>query len=527
MMQLDEIWESDIRSNAPAAVKPPPIPRLRGTVAWLAPDLALSLALTTLFLLFALGGGATSLFHDSDTGWHIRNGGRIVSTGMLPRVDPFSFSKPGEPWVAWEWGADVLTSLTYSVSGLAGVALLYGLCIAASVWMWARLNAAAGGSFVLTCLFFFPMLPVTNLHWLARPHIFSWLFLLATVWFCERMPRPPRWGHLVFAAVFTALWANIHGSFFFGPLIALIYGAGAYLKPLIWKNAGPTRARGYVLLALAAFTGTLANPSGWRLHQHVFSYLFDTRLLASISEFQSFDFHAEGAIPVILTLALSFTGAIAALAARKPERFLLSVLLAAVALRSVRALPIAALLLLPLANGSISTALFHAAGLTPGLRRALDNILAYGFRLQAIQTRFHGFAMVPLAAILIYASIQASAGFPRNEFPVEAASQVASLPAGARIFAPDTYGGYLIYRFDGGRKVFFDGRSDFYGVAFVESYRRLRDLQPSWRTEFNRWKFTYALMPTDSRLIPALEENGWREIYRDPTAVLLTGRARL
>ena len=50
---------------------------------------------------------------------------------------------------------------------------------------------------------------------------------------------------------------------------------------------------------------------------------------------------------------------------------------------------------------------------------------------------------------------------------------VASLPVSARILAPDTFGGYLIYRFNGERKVFFDGRSDFYGTDFIERYLRL------------------------------------------------------
>ena len=37
---------------------------------------------------------------------------------------------------------------------------------------------------------------------------------------------------------------------------------------------------------------------------------------------------------------------------------------------------------------------------------------------------------------------------------------VPSVVDGARLFAPDMYGGYLIYRFAGERKVFMDGRSD-------------------------------------------------------------------
>ena len=55
-------------------------------------------------------------------------------------------------------------------------------------------------------------------------------------------------------------------------------------------------------------------------------------------------------------------------------------------------------------------------------------------------------------------------GFPRDQFPVEAARH---LPPQARLLAPDKFGGYLIYASNGQRKVFFDGRSDFYGVEFM------------------------------------------------------------
>lgn len=538
-MNLPQTLDVTAPAGATAALELQRTGLRRNLIAWLTPDLALTFALTTLISLFFIFGAATALFSDSDTGWHIRNGERILSTRSLPHTDPFSFSKPGGPWVAWEWGADVLMGAVYRLSGLGGVALLYGLSISASVWLSFRLNGEAGGNVLLACLFIVPLLPITKLHWLARPHIFSWLFLLGTVWVCERLPRRLRWRHLTLVAVMAAAWANLHASFFFGPLIASIYAAGAYLKPLIWRPVvwdvhGPPiqepcdcRGRGYILLALVASVGTLVNPNGWRLHQHVFSNLSDTRMLARIIEFQSFDFHSAGAFLVMLTLAICFAGAFAALTAHKPERFLLSMLLTAVALRSVRALPIAALLLLPLANGSITVVLRHAGNLTPHLRHRLDDVLDYGDRLQTIQQRFYGFAIVPLVAILIFGSIRTSAGFPANEFPVAASKIISSLPASARIFAPDTFGGYLIYRFNGDRKVFFDGRSDFYGREFSERYLHLKEVQPDWRTEFNRWNFTHVLLPPNYRLISELEANSWQELYRDRTAVLLTGRPRL
>jgi len=534
-MNLGQTLDTPIPTGATWATGPQPAARVRGLIAWLAPDLALTFALMTLLWLFFILGGATALFNDSDTGWHIRTGERIISSRSLPHVDPFSFSKPGEPWVAWEWGADVLMAAVYRASGLGGVALMYGLSIGAAVWMWFRLNRAAGGNCLLACLFFVPMLPTTWMHWLARPHVLSWLFLLGTVWLCERMPPRLGWRHLTAVAVTSAVWANLHASFFFAPLIALIYAAGAYLRPLIWEVRGrPSRretrgssARSYVLLALAALAGTLANPNGWRLHQHVFSYLSDSQLLAHVGEFQSFNYYLDGAFPVMLALAICFAGGFAALAAQKPERFLLAMLLTALALRSTRALPVAALLLLPLANGSITAVFSRAANLAPRLRHGLDATLTYGSRLQAIDRCFHGFAIIPLVAILVFASIRTRAGFPADEFPVAASATVASLPANARILAPDTFGSYLIYRFNGERKVFIDGRSDFYGVEFASGYSRLVTVRPGWREEFNRWNFTHALLPPDHPLIPALEANGWQELYRDRTAVLLTGRSGL
>src|SRR6185437_6107337 len=104
---------------------------------------------------------------------------------------------------------------------------------------------------------------------------------------------------------------------------------------------------------------------------------------------------------------------------------------------------------------------------------------------------------------------------------VAAASAIASLPADARILSTDSFGGYLIYRFRGERKVFFDGRSDYYGSAFLNDYMRLIAALPGWREQLNRWHFTHALLPPDCALIPALEAIGWPELYRDRTAVLL------
>src|SRR4030088_3032576 len=62
---------------------------------------------TLLLWLFA-GGGAKTLLGDGDTGWHIRTGDYILERYTVPQKDIFSFTRPNEPWFAWEWLSDIL-----------------------------------------------------------------------------------------------------------------------------------------------------------------------------------------------------------------------------------------------------------------------------------------------------------------------------------------------------------------------------------------------------------------------------------
>lgn len=500
-----------VRSAAPV--------RRRDLARLLTPDLAVTASLVTLFYVFFLFGGTTALFRDADAGWHLRAGERMLASGTLPVTDRWSFSRPDAPWLAWEWGSDLLTAAVHRAAGLSGVAAIYGLAIAASVWLWFRLNWAAGGNFLLACILASPLLSTINLHWLARPHIFGWLLMLLTALWCECLPAKVSATSLAGAAALGAVWANVHGSFVLGPLFFMLYAAGTWLAPRIWTVQGGEPGVALKLGAAMA-AGTLLNPYGWSLHTHVLKYLSDAALLDRIGEFQSFNFHAEGAAQIISALLIGIAGGIAALGTRNLARFLVAMLFAAAALRSARMLPVAALILLPLANGTITAALRNAEMAT-GLRNALNAFFAYGDSLRALDSRCTGLAAIPLAALLLLGATRLPAGFPSDQFPVKASVAVASLPSDARIFSSDKFGGYLIYRFAGERKVFFDGRSDFYGADFLKSYSRIVQVRPGWQKDFAQWGFTHALLPVDYSLIPALKAEGWTEMHRDSTAVLL------
>ena len=522
---------------------------MRSRVSWLVPDIALVASLVTLFYCLFLFDGPRKLFRDSDSGWHIRTGEGILATGRLPRTDSYSFTRTGASWFAWEWASDVLMGAVHREAGLGGVAALYAIAIAASVWLWFRLHWAAGGDFFIACAMASPMLSTANLHWLARPHVFGWLFLLMLLWYMERAGNRTRAetsgngsasGSLGSAdtsvcatgaimAGGTALWANVHASFFLAPGIALVYAVSHAARPLLWeldRRVEWAKARWYLMAAAFAAVGSLATPYGWNLHVHVARYLADGELLSRVGEFQSFNFQAAGTFQILLTLLLAGLGGVLALSEKKVAHFLLAAILIAAALRSARGLPLVALAVLPLANGSITEALKRSRNLAPAFKRGLEAFLSYSRRLRVLDAGLGGYALAPVAALAAFLWMQlpavaARTGFPPDQFPVAAAAELEKLPEGIRLLAPDKFGGYLIYRFAGKRKVFFDGRSDFYGTEFMKQYGRMMQLRPGWREQVRGFGFTHALLPSDYPLADGLEQLGWQRLYRDRVATLL------
>ena len=474
-------------------------------------------ALTLLYCL-VLYDGWRQLFRDSDTGWHIRAGEQMLNSHTLPYTDPYSFSRANAPWIDWEWGADVCMGLTHRVGGPAAVAVLFASIIAMTTWLWWQLTWTLGGDFLVGWLLAVPMLSTTNLHWLARPHIFSWSLALLALILIESGVES--W---IAVALLSVVWVNVHASFFLLPVMLLLYAAGEWISYFFFADARTPRTRWLVGAAFVAIVSSLLNPYGFHVHKHVFEYLSNSELIDRIGEFQSFNFHAAGAGQILAGLGAAALGGVLALTQGRVSHFLMAALFLALGLRSARGLPLVALLILPLANRAVIQALRETQALKPALRKWLSGATQYSGNLRKLDQRQSGLALVPLIVVcLVFAArsggAQKWAGFPPSEYPVEA---VKHLPPDARVLAPDMYGGYLIYRFNGERKVYFDGRSDFYGIAFMKNYIELVEVRPNWLDEFERQHFTHALLPVRYSLVPALLQKGWRRLYNDEVATVL------
>ena len=93
--------------------------------------------------------------------------------------------------------------------------------------------------------------------------------------------------------------------------------------------------------------------------------------------------------------------------------------------------------------------------------------------------------------------------------------------AAPRLLTSDQWADYVIFRLYPRQRVFFDGRSDFYGPGLLADYRALMLAGPNWQELLKRYSFEAALLPRDWPLSSFLgREPGWREVYHDRVAVL-------
>src|SRR5947209_9798836 len=237
----------------------------------LLPSLADFAFLTPMVFLFGRMHGLKSLLSDGDTGWHIRTGEWILAHGRIPTRDIFSFSKPGEPWFAWEWLSDVVFASLNAWGGLQAVVLLSVLLLSltfALLFLLVRRRANALVSIGITVL----AAIAASIHYLARPHLFTLLFLVLFYAALEQVRAGRTRLHgvpwLAILPVATVLWTNLHAGFVAGVIMIAAYGAGELLTLAIAPDSGAAgpritawrQARHYFLSASLCLAASLINP---------------------------------------------------------------------------------------------------------------------------------------------------------------------------------------------------------------------------------------------------------------------------
>jgi hypothetical protein len=105
--------------------------------------------------------------------------------------------------------------------------------------------------------------------------------------------------------------------------------------------------------------------------------------------------------------------------------------------------------------------------------------------------------------------------FPEKALPLLLAPDV------HRIFAEDQWGDYFIYRLYPQKKVFIDGRSDFYGDDFDDAYLDVMNVQTGWQKKLDKYSIdTIAIAPKFALTQTLKISRDWRLVYDDGIALV-------
>lgn len=456
-----------------------------------------------------------ALLADADAGWHIRTGDWILQAGRVPAQDLFSFSRPGATWFAWEWLADVIFALCHRWYGLSGVVGLAAVVLCFSAALLALWLLRRGTGLWLAAAVTLVVVNASSVHYLARPHIFTLLLFTLALWIVDedrRRPTPWLWS----LVPLTALWANLHGGF-----VAWLATLG-WLLLVCLVGRDRTALRRYGLLTAFSAAATLLNPYGWHLHRHILEYLRSSWILDNVQEFQSPSIRSESMLVFAVLLLAGVALASRALARGRWFEGGLVLLWGLAALRSARHIPLFAIVAAPVI--AAECAAWWSARAARSAPASAARVFWESGQGLARSRRFSAWAP-GLAALALWVTLgqTAIADFPDRRFPVAAVSRhLDCLASGARVLTSDQWADYLIFRLYPRQRVFFDGRSDFYGPLIGADYQALLLAGPRWSEVLARYRFAIALLPREWPLARILERDPeWQLLDRDTVSEVL------
>jgi hypothetical protein len=409
------------------------------------------------------------------------------------RVDVFTYTIRGAPWLNQQWGAQLFLSSWFAALGWKGLTVLQGLVAGGcygGVYLVARRRGATEALAAGATLVAFGVAGSVPGALALRPQLLALpLFVLALWIVLERREAPRRLWALPLIGV---IWANMHGSFVLLTVLLLIaLGDDLARRSPAWRRTA--------LFAALSLVTPLVTPWGLSTYTYVWHVSTDPMVRQVITEWRPM----LDQTPANVAFALVTIGAAAALWRRRSRRLTLEealllvvfTLLAALSARNVlwwsAVLPV--VLSGPLAGWRVGGA--WSAGATRVVAASLAALIAVGaVRLTEIDD----------AAL-------------RSEAPPGITTWLAGRPSDERIFA-EWWGGWFEFALPD-RPMFVDARVEIFPDAIWQDYLTVVDAEPSWNELLDRWHVDTIVLARDHHpeFAAALASDpGWALAYDGP-----------
>ena len=463
-------------------------------------------------LFAALATAPWPLLGDPDSHWHIAIGDWILAQGAVPVVDSHSHTFNGRPWIAKEWLSQLVLALAHKAGGWGAILALCAASIALTFALLLRLLLHDIRA-LPAALFTAAAVVMTMPHFLARPHVLAFPFLL--LWVAglvravedRRAPRPV----LLLAML---VWANLHGGFTLGLVLC---GAFALEAVMAARHAAERRRllAGWAAFGIAALLAACLTPYGPQ------SMLVTLRIfglgdaLNLIDEWQSPDFQAQPLqeIVVLIGLALCLAGGL------KLPLLRLPIVIGLVHLFLVHARNAELLaMLVPLAMAPALARQFPSlrhGGVSSGRPTDLSRPAGRHATLLAVSL-----AVAFSAGMVGWSRIRPSA----DTTPAAALAFARQAGLTGPVFNHYGFGGFLI---GAGIPTFIDGRAELFGRDFILRYADAVSLRGTEPLEdmLDRYGIEWTFLQKDQAANKLLERlPGWRRAYGDDTAIIFVRR---
>lgn len=457
---------------------------------------------------------------DGDPCLHRRIGEWMIEHRKVLDRDQFSHTRFDAPLISKEWLSEVISATAGRMAGWNGIVLLSAALIATTLWLLLQQLLAEGNEILLSTGLVLVAALASSTHWLARPHLTTLLLTVVFAWQLRQFECGGISGLrlLVTLPPLMLLWANLHGAFFTGFVLLGIYFLGAIPRRKALTLVGVT---------VACLASSLINPNGWRLHAQVLDFLRTPELAGFTNEFRSPNFHSGGTRGFVLEL-LVLGGMLLIV---RPRLSRTEILLVGVwgyfALHAVRNVPIFAIVATPILTRHWNTFLQSSRE-----SRWLDRYRRISGRITELHRSADGRVLIVLAVIVLSAIIvrpRLLGGTPvistdilTNRFPVAAVAWLRTNDAVVvgNMFNDYSWGGYLMLELPD-RRVFVDGRNDFYGKELIDEFNTVDDVKPGWDSVFDKYRVGWTILPPNHGLNALLAlQPDWRRVYVDDVAVI-------
>lgn len=437
------------------------------------------LRLEQLWAIFALCliGAFISLVPTAphDFWWHLR-AGELVATEGIPTTNRFAWAVPAEtPYVYQSWLGEWLFYQLYRLGGLPLIVFARNLLGTAAYALVAVEAHRRSGSWRLAALVTTLAAAMTINNFTTRTQIWSWLPFMASFMLLGRYAEgrlPARW--LAALPLTMLFWANAHGAFVLGLLLAGAFAAGETMRRILrqpgalyWDQLRP------LYLAVAAMgAAVLVNPLGPGLLRYVLDLLSDAPSQRLVSEWQS-------PVPRNIAGAAFYLGVLALIAAfgfarRRPTitDVLLVCGLAWQAFVGVRYVVWFGMVAMPIVAQSLAQrGAAQPVGRRPGNAWA-NLIVAVLLVLPVIALQPWAKPMLALPAAYqgLFAPVPGAPQLFSDETPVAAVAHLLDEPCAGRIFNEMGYGSYMAWALYPAAQHYIDPRVELFDLPIWERY---------------------------------------------------------